>query len=175
MACSLRQATDFRLLLFQAPFAYCSYCARLSLSYPCLQVMIVQIPPGATGLVQPLDVYAFRIWKNYIRHVEDFIILNNIDLSLSQRNNALKLVALTHDQLKSPRYVSMFRYAWFKAGLLTERPEKFVNPVVFAFRDNDILCDTCEGIRMARCSWCKKALCVKHFYVDVHMCEKYVP
>ena len=49
------------------------------------------IPKGTTEKVQLLDVYGFRIWKNYVRHFSDSAILLDYDSSLHIRNNIIKL------------------------------------------------------------------------------------
>lgn len=41
---------------------------------------ILTIPAGTTGMVQPLDVFFFRPWKNFIRHFSDKVILRNYDV-----------------------------------------------------------------------------------------------
>ena len=37
-------------------------------------------------MTQPLDVYGFRIWKNYVKHFSDSVILMNEDFNLHLRN-----------------------------------------------------------------------------------------
>ena len=91
------------------------------------------IPKGTTGKVQPLDVYGFRIWKNYVRNFSDSIILLDYDLNLHIRNNIIKLQSLVHNQLSSPRYRSLFKYSWFKSGYVAEKPGEFENTVDFLF------------------------------------------
>ena len=61
---------------------------------------------GTTGKVQPLDVYGFRIWKNYVRHFSDSVVLLDYNLNLNIQNNIIKLQSLVHNQLSSPRYHS---------------------------------------------------------------------
>ena len=61
------------------------------------------VPPGTTGLCQPLDVYFFRTHKTFIRHLSNAIKLTS-DIILSQRDNILKLVLLTHNQFQAPRF-----------------------------------------------------------------------
>jgi len=48
-------------------------------------------------MIQPLDVYGFRIWKNFVRTFSD-----RDDINLHLRNNIIKLQSLTHIQLSSP-------------------------------------------------------------------------
>ena len=40
------------------------------------------IPTGTTGKIQTLDVFGFRVWKNYVRHFSDSVILMNYDINL---------------------------------------------------------------------------------------------
>lgn len=139
-----------------------------------MQVMIKQIPPGATGLVQPWDVFGFRIWKNFVRHIEDYMLLHKPHIILSQRNNVLKLQSLVFEQLRSPRYQPLFQYSWFKSGLIGSRSNQFQNPVRFCFNYDKLICDFCEDLQMLTCSWCKSSLCVQHFFENFHICKNYV-
>ncbi|CAG7719663.1 unnamed protein product [Allacma fusca] len=36
-------------------------------------VRLEQIPQGTTGIVQPLDVYGFRFYKNIFQKVTDYV------------------------------------------------------------------------------------------------------
>ena len=54
------------------------------------------IPEGTTGIAQPLDVYFFRMFKEYRRKISDWVLVNNSDLKLAQRNNTIQLMALIH-------------------------------------------------------------------------------
>jgi len=47
-------------------------------------------------MIQPLDVYGFRIWKNFVRTFSDRVLLLNYDINLHLRNNIIKLQSLTH-------------------------------------------------------------------------------
>ena len=62
-------------------------------------LMLLQIPKGTTGKLQPLDVYGFRIWKNFVRTFSDVIFLRNEDLNLHDRNNIIIMHSLVHNQL----------------------------------------------------------------------------
>ncbi|KAE8739419.1 hypothetical protein FOCC_FOCC015087 [Frankliniella occidentalis] len=140
-----------------------------------MELVIKQIPEGATGMVQPLDVYGFRIWKNYVKHISQFIILNEIPFCLRQRDSITKLQSLTYRQLGSPRFTGLFQYSWYKSGYIGERPDFFPNPVKFCFHGTDLLCSSCTDLRLLTCSWCKTNLCAHHFLVENHLCDTYVP
>jgi len=63
----------------------------------------LNIRAGATGFSQPLDVYGFKPWKNFLRsHFSDLVILHNYDINLHLRNNILKTQSLIHNQFSSP-------------------------------------------------------------------------
>ncbi|XP_023289600.1 uncharacterized protein LOC111674285, partial [Orussus abietinus] len=72
-------------------------------------IVAMMIPKGTTGRIQPLDVYGFRVWKNFVRRFSDIVLLHNYDVILHLRNNIIKLQSLVHNQLSSPRYKSMFQ------------------------------------------------------------------
>lgn len=136
------------------------------------------IPKGTTGKIQPLDVFGFRIWKNFVRHFSDSVLLLDSDINLHLRNNIIKLQSLTHNQLSSPRYYNLFKYSWFKSNYITEKPEEFENPVSFGFgQSSQARCEIpgCNNIAIIRCAWCKKSLCLKHFFDDYHFCKTFEP
>ena len=134
------------------------------------------IPKGTTEKVQPLDVYGFRIWRNYVRHFYDSVILLDYDLNLHIRNNIIKLQSLVHNQLSPPRYHSLFKYCWFKSGYVAEKPGEFENPVDFSFETfSNTLCEIsgCQNVAAIRCSWCQKSLCFENFFEEHHYCTTY--
>jgi len=107
-------------------------------------------------MIQPLDVYGFRIWKNFVRTFSDRVLLLNYDINLNLRNNIIKLHFLTHIQLSSPRFHKLFKYAWFKSGYIKERPSQFENPIDFCFSEKDIqeipCCSIYDAPAIIRCS-----------------------
>lgn len=139
-------------------------------------VNIKKIPTGTTGKIQPLDVFGFRIWKNFVRHFSDNVILTNHDLNLHLRNNIIKLQSLVHNQLSSPRYTNLFKYSWYASGYIDEKPDHFDNPVHFSFGDScSVHCEVegCRNVAIIRCGWCKKSFCFKHYFEDNHYCQDY--
>jgi len=40
------------------------------------------IPKDTTGKIQPLDVYGFRIWKNFAKRFSDPVLLLESDINL---------------------------------------------------------------------------------------------
>lgn len=142
------------------------------------EIHLLKLPKGTTSKIQPLDVFGFRIWKNFVRHFSDSAILLNEDLNLHLRNNVIKLQALTHNQLSSPRYINLFKYSWFKSGYIDKKPISFENPVEFGFTQSDVAsCEVpgCTNVAIIRCSWCRKSLCLKHYFEEFHYCTNYVP
>ena len=79
-------------------------------------IKFFKIPKGTTGKIQPLDVFGFRIWKNFVRHFSDSVILMNSDVNLLQ--------CLVQNQLSSPRYINIFKQGWFKSNYIDKNPEK---------------------------------------------------
>lgn len=142
-------------------------------------VKILTIPAGAIGLVQPLDVYVFRPWKNFVKQCCDLILLCNYDININLRNNILKLQSLTHNQFSSLRFVNVFKYAWWKSGYINEKPAKCLTPVEFCLKGCGTDCDFCKDIAIIKCGWCLKSLCMVHFFAtsvnkSPHYCKQYV-
>ena len=131
------------------------------------------IPAGTTGRIQPLDVYFFRMWKNFIRYFSDMVMMLDLAIDLHVRNNILKLQSLTHNQFSSPRFQNLLKYAWFKSGYIQNRPSEFQTPVEFCFKSNfKVECDICGKTGIIICSWCKKSLCITHFFHDHHLLRR---
>src|SRR5207249_9849595 len=115
-------------------------------------------------MIQPLDVFGFRIWKNWVKKYSDYVRIKKVDVSLQTRNQMLKLQSIVHDQLSAPRFVNMWKYSWYSSGYKTERPEPFENPVDFTFKFRvEETCD-CGRVPFARCGWCERHLCFECFY-----------
>lgn len=149
---------------------------NINASFPNDKVVNVKtIPKGATAFVQPLDVFGFRVWKQFVRFVYDLILLENCDINIHLRNNLLKIQSLTHNQLSSPRFRNMWKYSWYKCGYVNVRPRHFENPVDFCFKSDSIerKCSICENDSAVRCSWCTKCLCLVDFFVNNHYCTNY--
>jgi hypothetical protein len=129
-------------------------------------------------MIQPLDKYGFRVWKNFVRKFFDRAIIDGININLCQRNNILKLQSLVHNQFSSPRFENLFKYSWFACGYTDCHPGYFENPVEFCFNVNDKLCSKldlqCCSVSFINCSWCNKSFCFKYFFTDFHFCENFI-
>lgn len=142
-------------------------------------IQIKTIPAGTTGMIQPLDVYGFRPWKNFVKNFSDIVMLYNFSINLHLRNNILKLQSLTHNQFSSPRFTNMFKYGWYKSGYVLEKPNSWQTPVQYCFQNTDVKCHFCMLFGIVKCAWCTKCLCINHFFaldnVDKpHYCKQYV-
>ena len=138
------------------------------------------IPEGTTFLVQTLDVYGFRLIKAFMRRISDWVLMYSIDVQLFQRNNVIKMVSLTHNQFHCPRFENMWKYSWFKAGYLDERPLEFQTPAHHCFATFTAfdLCCYCAEPAFIRCAWCKTLLCFRNFWGGAdqfgHYCEHFL-
>ena len=140
------------------------------------EVKVMVIPKCTTGMVQPLDVYGFRVWKSFVRFFYDLILLHDLDVNIHLRDNILRVQSFTHNQLSSPRYANLWKYGWSKAGYLSEKPPRDKHPVSFVFRNENIndVCDRCDDLPLIVCSWCTKSLCLSHFFTEIHLCDDFV-
>ena len=124
-----------------------------------------------------MDVYFFRQWKIFARKIHERVLLDGIDINLKDRNNIIKMQSLIHNQLSSPRFVDMIKYAWHRSGYLSERPRCFQNvlQVCFNLTSGSCFqdCSQCsEGIFL-KCSWCSVPLCFSHFFTNYHYCTEF--
>ncbi|XP_071575586.1 uncharacterized protein [Temnothorax nylanderi] len=168
---------SFSVLLLDSWSGHCPANLQEFMPSKDKDVRILTIPKKTTAMIQPLDVYGFRVWKNFVRTFSDRVTLLNYDINLHLRNNIIKLQSLTHIQLSSPRFHNLFKYVWFKSGYIDVRPPQFENPVDFCFSGKDIQeiprCSICDAPAIIRCSWCKKYFCMHHFFEEYHDCKYY--
>ncbi|KYN14205.1 hypothetical protein ALC57_13589, partial [Trachymyrmex cornetzi] len=87
---------------------------------------------GTTGQRQPLDVDGFRLWKNFIKHFLDIVMILDLEVKLHSRDSNLKLQSLTHFQFSLPRFRNLLKYGWHKSGYIDIKPEEFETPVDLA-------------------------------------------
>ncbi|CAK9829716.1 hypothetical protein ANTRET_LOCUS7011 [Anthophora retusa] len=138
-------------------------------------VKLFIIPKGGTKYVQPLDVYGFRTWKNFVRRFSDIVLILNHDINLHARNNIIKLQSLVHNQFSSPGFQNFIKYSWYKSGYIDEKPNASQNPVEYCYSvENEPRCHICGDVVIIKCAWCKKSLCLKHFFDEYHYCRNYI-
>ena len=127
-------------------------------------VQIVQIPPKLTSTLQPLDVYFFRMWKDFISKYSDKILLKEIKVNLSKRNNILKLQSFVHKQFSAPKFRDFIKYSWFKAGYVEERPNAFQTPNEYCFKNLCDKCFECPEDSFITCAYCDRPICFVHIF-----------
>nr|XP_034184618.1 uncharacterized protein LOC117606358 [Osmia lignaria] len=85
------------------------------------------IPPKCKPLVQPCDVYFYRQVKIFIKKLQHCTHLLETHLELTQRQDAIHIHSLLHNQLCASVFNNMILYAWYAAGLTTDEKPKFKN------------------------------------------------
>ena len=105
-----------------------------------------------------------------VRHISDYMLLMDIDVSLKQRNNIIKLQSPVHYQFSAEKCKVMIRCAWFKAGYTVDREDAvLLTPASFCFNThptNECLECLKKGEKQpvfARCSYCENYYCFNHF------------
>ena len=124
------------------------------------------IPPNTTDRIQPLDYGVFRIVKTFRRKFEHFLIIENIELNMKDRNNIMQFWSLLFNQLNSQIFNETLKNAW---NCLTDECRKFENQRIDTIFDySKIFCDICNDKTILKCTWCNKYLCLNHFYKLYH-------
>jgi hypothetical protein len=80
------------------------------------------IPKKTTDRIQPLDVFYNRQMKSIIRHAYDPVILDQLPVAMSARDNIIRLVSLTHSQTSAEIFRGLIRYAWHASGYVDRLP-----------------------------------------------------
>ncbi len=128
-------------------------------------VDVLTIPPKVTGKVQPLDVFFFGQWKKFFRKASEYVRLYEITIDITLRENVIKMHSLIHNQISSPVFVPMIKYAWQKSGYIENEVDRFqsVCQVCFKFKGSACSHSECINIAFVCCSWCRELLCFQHF------------
>ena len=144
------------------------------------ELIVENIPKNCTRFAQPFDVFGFRPVKDYGRRFVSTMKMKHQDIMMFQRNNQSKFISMLMNQFRSPRYIGLWQYAWYKAGYRSNYIP-FESPVKFAFMFGFDNCCECATVANIRCAWCRKKFCLLHFFIDnpnynlkYHYCSQYV-
>jgi len=130
----------------------------------------LEIPKKTTDQIQPLDVFFNRQMKVIPRRLYDRVLLYELDINISERNNIIRLMSLTHNQLSAEVFRPMIQYTWYASGYIDNHPGSFktVVEVCFSFDATICVAPSCDAATFISCSWCDKPLCLNHFFLNYH-------
>lgn len=129
------------------------------------KLKIIQLPPGTTARLQPVDVYFNRPFKSMFRRLCDRVRWEYNDFVLAKRENILKILDMLWYQFKAPRFENFLKYAWFRAGYFQEHPPEFETPGQFCFGFKGYAkceVDFCTHFCSLKCAHCEKHYCFFH-------------
>lgn len=128
------------------------------------------VPPHTTGDVQPLDVGFFLQLKKFIRRITEEAVVEDVIGEITSREGIINLMSLIYNQLQSPAYYDLWRFAWrntdpsFSEDELTNVPPANVNSVQFGYDPYEMCSvENCTEEVVLRCSHCGRSLCLRHF------------
>ena len=130
----------------------------------------LEIPRKTTSLIQPLDVYFNRQWKAIARNAYDRVRLDELSINISERNNIIRLQSLIRNQMRSPIFVPMIKFAWYPSIYTKQNPSPFQNvkEACFSFISDSCSEQSCDQSPFITCSWCEKDLCFDHCIISYH-------
>lgn len=136
------------------------------------------IPPHTTDQIQPLDVGFFRQFKIFLRRIAIEAIIQENITSVASREGAINLMSLIYNQLQSPAYHDLWRYAWrhtdsnWTEDEISINPPPNVNSIQFGSRMNHRCeIDDCENNGVVMCSYDGTTMCLEHFISRTHVHE----
>lgn len=104
----------------------------------------ITIPPNATSSLQPCDTGFNYYLKYFSKYIFNFVVIQNIDINLKSRNNIITMWSLILNQFNSNKFTDLFKYVWYKPGLLISKASRYlsVNEILFKnFHTNCYECD----------------------------------
>lgn len=126
------------------------------------KMKIIQLPFGSSSVLQPLDVYFNRPFKDFIRRILTKIQWQQNDYMLKDRENVLNVLDMIWFQCKAPRFENLLKYSWFRAGYTQEHSPDFMTPAQFCleFRGYEkCKAVSCTNFCFIRCAHCEKYYC----------------
>lgn len=133
------------------------------------RLVVKTFPAGSTGYMQPLDIYCFHQFKDFIKRFNEHLLITSSEIQPFNRNTILKIQSLIHNQFQSNLFTPMFRYAWYKAGFIDEYIRfESIKEILFEF--NQAYCSTelCLSEPFIQCAYCRNVLCIDCFFVKYH-------
>ena len=154
-------------------------------------ISITNIPPHATGLIQPLDLHfngpmkamvsiysnprlttvflfsrSYRTLSFQTREFTSYALIHGLSFVCSQRDNLLKIISVVFHQMGAPFFQPFLQYSWYKGGYLdTYNP--FLTPKQKCFSP-DVATFPCEYggcsnlSSFMQCARCDSFLCFQH-------------
>lgn len=138
---------------------------------------IQNLPKGSTSMIQPLDVFFFRVFKGFVRRIHQHVMAHEetITFQIAQRDNILVVLQVVYHQFCHPRYQRFLQYSWQKCGYIEGynpgREDEFDTPTKYCFPKNettDCQHENCQNLSFVRCSYCSNSFCFNHFIVSKH-------
>ena len=127
-------------------------------------IRIVTIPAGATGMIQPLDVYGFRYWKQFARFLTSEVIMSKPEVQMYTRDSIIKLQAVLAYQFSSEKLTNFWKYSWVKSGYINAVVADRKSPKDVCTANMEEKCSECSEVNCIVCCFCEKAFCVQHLF-----------
>lgn len=139
---------------------------------PRKNVQVIRLPKGTTRYVQPLDCYGFGPWKAFKKHIDDYVLLNDISIAMTVRDRELKKHSLMHNQFLARCFRDLFCYSFYAAGFYEDRPNFFLTPAQYCFPDDlpilNCQSNECQNVPFIKCAHGGEILYWNHFFEDFH-------
>ncbi|CAJ0569228.1 unnamed protein product, partial [Mesorhabditis spiculigera] len=137
-----------------------------------VEIEIINIPAGTTGIVQPLDLYFFCPVKAMIKRIHAYVITQSIDFTIFKRDHILMVISQVYWTICSPVFTEFLKYCWFRGGYLDTHPLPFETPNQFSLNPANcsIGCKTCGEDGLIKCAYCYEVICFDCFFVKLHRC-----
>ncbi|XP_003744001.2 uncharacterized protein LOC100907425 [Galendromus occidentalis] len=133
---------------------------------PVTEVNVKIFPKGSTSIIQPLDLYCFRQWKDFAKRLTEHAMLLNI--RLDDRKSVLQMQSLIYNQCQHTTFRPLWLCGWRLGGFeVPDIPFPSLAEILFQVQ-GPCHVENCRFMPFIRCVYCEKILCAQCFYCLFH-------
>ena len=131
------------------------------------------IPEKTTGMIQPLDVYFNRPYKNLLNTISVKASRIAPGLKIHDRKEQLRMHSLNKFLFEAPKFSNLIKYSFAASGYIDGEfefpvPKTYCFPIPMNNCELEIDSTMCNDPGFIRCSHCERFLCFHHFYLMYH-------
>ncbi|CAF4211609.1 unnamed protein product [Rotaria magnacalcarata] len=103
--------------------------------------------------------------------MEHYILIDRLEITISDRQCFINTDAVIHNQLSIPQFTNLIQNGFIQAGVTNATVGQIEKPEDVSLEFSDLYCSTsnCNERTLLIYAWCRKALCYYHLIEQLHL------